>query len=57
MREARTAARLSAHPHGVMIYDVAEAAGRPYIVMEYLAGETVADAIRAGAVRRDEALR
>jgi serine/threonine-protein kinase len=56
-REARTAARLSAHPHVVMIYDVAEAAGRPYIVMEYLAGETVADAIRAGAVRRDQALR
>ena len=56
-REARAAARLSAHPHVVMIYDVAEAAGRPYIVMEYLAGETVADAIRAGAVRRDQALR
>ena len=56
-REARTAARLSAHPHVVMIYDVAEAAGRPYIVMEYLPGETVADAIRAGAVRRDQALR
>ena len=56
-REARTAAGLSAHPHVVMIYDVAEAAGRLYIVMEYLAGETVADAIRAGAVRRDQALR
>ena len=56
-REARTAAGLSAHPHVVMIYDVAEAAGRPYIVMEYLAGETVADAIRAGVVRRDQALR
>jgi eukaryotic-like serine/threonine-protein kinase len=56
-REARTAARLSAHPHVVVIYDVAEAAGRPYIVMEYLAGETVADAIRVGGVGRDQALR
>src|SRR5450755_3968325 len=56
-REARTAARLSAHPHVVMIYDVGEAAGCPYIVMEYLAGGTVADAIRVGAVRREEALR
>jgi len=56
-REARTAARLSAHPHVVMIYDVGEAVGCPYIVMEYLAGGTVADAIRVGAVRREEALR
>jgi len=29
-REARTAARLSAHPHVVMIYDVGEAAGPVY---------------------------
>ncbi len=55
--EARTAAHLSAHPHVVMIYDVAEVAGRPYIVMEHLAGGTVADAFRVGAVRREEALR
>jgi hypothetical protein len=55
--EARTAARLSAHPHVVRIYEVAEAAGRPYIVMEHLAGGTVADAFRVGAVRREETLR
>jgi serine/threonine protein kinase len=55
--EARRAAHLSAHPHVVMIYDVAETAGRPYIVMEHLAGGTVADAFRVGAVRREEALR
>src|SRR5450755_4332870 len=55
--EARTAARLSAHPHVVRIYEVAEAAGRPYIVMEHLAGGTVADAFRVGAVRRGEVLR
>jgi serine/threonine-protein kinase len=31
--------------------------GRAFIVMEYLSGGTVADAIRVGAVRRHEALR
>jgi len=56
-REARAAARLSGHPHVVTIYDVGEADGRPYIVMEHLAGGTVADAIRVGAVNREEALR
>ena len=65
-REARAAARVSTHPHVVTIYDVgdlevddrdAEATPRPFIVMEYLAGGTVADAIRVGAVRRQEAVR
>ncbi|HEY3729338.1 MAG TPA: protein kinase [Solirubrobacteraceae bacterium] len=69
-REARTAARVSAHPHVVTIFDVGDIeprAGevvegkappaRAFIVMEYLAGGTVADAIRVGAVRRHEALR
>src|SRR5580693_7627443 len=51
MREARADARLSGHPNVVMIYDVGEteAVGieppRAFIVMEYLAGGTVADAI------------
>jgi serine/threonine protein kinase len=62
-REARAAARLSGHPHVVMIYDVGETAGpsevggRAFIVMEYLAGGTVADAIRVDAVRRVEAVK
>ena len=41
LREARAAARLS-HPNVVQIYDVGELDGRPYFVMEYVEGETVA---------------
>lgn len=54
-REARAAARLSGHTNVVTIYDVGRAlptedvpAGRPFIVMEYLAGGTLADALRTG---------
>lgn len=47
-REARAAARLR-HPHAVWIYDTGEDAGlRPFIVMELLPGETLADRISAG---------
>jgi len=41
LREARVAARLS-HPHVVQVYDAGEDGGRPYIVMEYVPGETAA---------------
>jgi eukaryotic-like serine/threonine-protein kinase len=64
-REARAAARVSTHAHVVTIYDVGDlepdvrggGPGRAFIVMEHLAGGTVADAIRVGAVRRQEAVR
>ena len=46
-REARIAARLSNEPNVVTIFDVADADGRPAIVMEYLPGGTVADRMRA----------
>src|SRR5207248_11314866 len=39
-RESRLAARLS-HPNVVAVYDAGEENGRPYIVMEYVEGETV----------------
>ncbi len=42
LREAQVAARIS-HPNVVRVYDVGETDGRPYIVMEFVEGETVAD--------------
>ncbi|MDQ6728901.1 MAG: serine/threonine protein kinase, partial [Actinomycetota bacterium] len=62
-REARAAARVSAHPHVVTIFDVGDlqdpSSGHEtlgaFIVMEYLAGGTVADALRHEAVTREEA--
>jgi serine/threonine-protein kinase len=43
-REARTAAGLS-HPNLIGIYDYAEAAERPYLVMEYVAGDNLAQRV------------
>jgi eukaryotic-like serine/threonine-protein kinase len=49
-REARAAARLSKAPSTVTIFDVGEHEGRPYIVMEYLPGGSLADRLaREGA--------
>ena len=42
-REARAAARLSNAPNTVTIFDVGEHEGRPYIVMEYFSGGSLAD--------------
>jgi hypothetical protein len=42
-REARAAARLSNAPSTVTIFDVGEHEGRPYIVMEYFSGGSLAD--------------
>src|SRR4051812_41506611 len=47
-REARLAASLSGHAHVITIYDVGEYEGRPFIVMEYLSGGTLADRLRSG---------
>ena len=55
VREARLAARLS-HPNVVSVYDAGEDDGRPYIVMEHVEGETLAELLaRRGRLPREEA--
>src|ERR1700749_3819781 len=44
-REARAVAQLS-HPHIVGVIDAGEDSGRPYIVFEYVEGETLKESIR-----------
>jgi serine/threonine-protein kinase len=55
-REALAAARLSGEAHVVAIYDVGEAEGRPFIVMEYMPGGSIADRLAAGRPAEAEAL-
>ena len=55
LREARAAARLS-HPHIAAVHDVLDVDGRPYIVMEYVAGETLSACLRHGRLPIDRAV-
>ncbi|HET9444097.1 MAG TPA: serine/threonine-protein kinase, partial [Acidimicrobiales bacterium] len=54
--EARCAARLS-HPNVVAVFDTGEDAGLPFLVMERLPGETLADRLAGGPVDVGWALR
>ena len=45
IREARSVARLS-HPNIVVVYDVGEDAGRPFMAMEFIEGETLTKVLR-----------
>ncbi|HEV2722926.1 MAG TPA: protein kinase [Thermoanaerobaculia bacterium] len=55
-REARAISRLN-HPHVCTLYDVGHQDGVDYLVMEYLEGETLADAIGRGPLPLRQALR
>ncbi|HET8967985.1 MAG TPA: serine/threonine-protein kinase [Gaiellaceae bacterium] len=55
-REARAAARLSAHPNVVTVFDVGEHDGQPFIVMEYLDGGSVYERVRSAAVAPSRAI-
>jgi serine/threonine protein kinase len=48
-REARAAAGLN-HPHICAVYDVGEAGGRPFLVMELIEGHTLRELIGASGV-------
>jgi hypothetical protein len=55
-REARAAATLSAHPHVVTIYDVGSHDGCPFIVMEHMAGGSLAGVLQRGRPARAAAV-
>jgi eukaryotic-like serine/threonine-protein kinase len=50
--EGRAAAGLS-HPNVVGVYDVGEDRGNPYLVMELVAGGTLAERIASGPLSED----
>lgn len=47
LREARMASKLN-HPNIAIVYEIGEAAGTPYIVMEYVEGEPLSKLLSSG---------
>ncbi len=56
VREARILAGL-AHPNVVSVYDVGSAGGRPFMVMEFVRGRSLSEALKEGLMRVDAAVR
>jgi len=54
-QEARTISALD-HPHICTLYDIGEHNGHPFLVMEYLAGETLAERLKMGPLPLEQAL-
>jgi Tol biopolymer transport system component len=54
--EARAISSLS-HPHVCTLFDIGDEDGRPFLVMEYLEGETLDDRLTRGALPAAEVLR
>jgi TolB-like protein/Tfp pilus assembly protein PilF len=55
-REARAISRLS-HPHICTLFDYGEQDGQPYLVMEYLEGQTLAERLEEGPLPLPDVLR
>ncbi|NUR61741.1 MAG: extracellular solute-binding protein [Catenulispora sp.] len=57
-REARNAARLRGHPNIVAVHDVVIDDGKPWIVMDYVVGRSLADHLREhGALPAEQAVK
>ncbi|HMF58214.1 MAG TPA: serine/threonine-protein kinase, partial [Pyrinomonadaceae bacterium] len=55
LQEARAASSLN-HPHILTVYEIGEADDKPYMVMEYVEGETLRQKIAASALSVRDAL-
>ena len=55
LQEARAASALN-HPHILTVYEIGEADGKPYMVTEYVQGETLRQKIAAGSLLIKDAL-